>query len=40
MLPDQKNTVRAYREKQKRKYDVITLSLMIALLIVLELLRR
>jgi hypothetical protein len=40
MLPDQKNTVRAYREKQKRKQDMITLSLMIALLIVLELLRR
>ena len=40
MILDQKNLVRAYQEKQKRKYDMITLSLMIALLIVLELLRQ
>jgi hypothetical protein len=40
MLLDQKKRVREYQDKQKRKYDVITLSLMIALLIVLELLRR
>jgi hypothetical protein len=40
MLLDEKNRVRAYQQKQKRKEDLITLALIIALIVTLELLRR
>lgn len=40
MIHDEKNRVRAYQERQQKKYDLITLCLVIALIVTLELLRR
>lgn len=40
MLLDEKNRVRAYQERQQKKHDAITLCLVIALIVTLELLRR